>query len=526
MISSRISGFLSSFLCFGILFSVLPIDSSKQVYADSINYDEDTNAVIEFRSVEDYEYVAEVNNTVQWPGHSNIEITFTNISEETIHDWYFTVDYNYIIENPYNCYIVEHEDTLYTIGNNDWNQDICPGESITIGFTAASDDSSEIYDEPTFYLLNTKTISIPSTDLTWSFEQYSDWTTGFSGALILTNNTDEQIRDWTISFDSNRPINQADAAVLLTDANGEYTITNDGSNQNIHSGQSYRIELQGGEHDSSVSFELSNYSVSSKVLAYSLEEDSNDNGIADVSEIDFGGIVTVTPTATPTPMPTSIPVVTTIPSPTVTTTTIPTSIPTSTTVPTPSTVITVTPSTTATPTPTAMPTGIPDEIDYEKDSDSDGLPDDLEDYYGTDKNKADTDFDGVNDYYELILLSDPLTPDSNGDMDNDGDGLTNARESEFGTNPLSHDTDLDGLSDGEEVNLYDTNPTEYDTDSDGMNDYSEVYLGSDPNLPDSDVRRYQSIEFEPSGDSSLPGVIKVTVSGYIISMKKIFKHLP
>lgn len=512
----RVKKMMIGVLCSALFMSIVPLNTGETVCADTfISFDDNTVTHNEFRSVENYEYNAEVNTLAQWTGHSNIEITFTNTGDETIHDWYFTFDYNYSIENPYNCYVLEHEDNLYTIGNNDWNQDILPGESVTIGFTAASDDGSEISDEPTFYLLNTKTIARSSSELAWSFEQYSDWTTGFSGALILVNNSEEQIRDWNITFISNRPITQIDAAVLSTDADGVYTISNDGNNQNIAAGQSYRIELQGGEHDPSESFALTDYTVSAKALAYTLDEDNDDNGIADVREIDFTGIVTVTPTATPIPTATPTPIVTNTPSPTAIPTTEPTINPTSTVTPTPSPVITITPSPSSTPTPTAIPTGVPDDIDYEKDSDSDGLPDYLEDYYGTDKYNADSDSDGVNDLFEFVLSTDPLTPDSNGDNDYDSDGLTNAQESALGTSPIEADTDNDGLTDGEEVNTFGTDPRKYDTDDDEMSDYSEVNLGSDPLIPDSDVMRPQTIAFEPSDDSSLSGVTKVTVSGYI-----------
>ncbi len=162
-----------------------------------------------------------------------------------------------------------------------------------------------------------------------------------------------------------------------------------------------------------------------------------------------------------------------------------------------------------------MPTGFPDDIDYDKDTDKDGLPDDLEDYYGTDKNKKDTDGDGVNDYYELILETDPLTPDSNGSNDFDNDGLTNAKESQLGTNPKSSDSDLDGLTDGSEVNLYGTDPKKYDTDDDGISDAGEISLGSDPKKKDSDILRRQTLTFYPKADSKLKGITKVEVGGYI-----------
>lgn len=71
------------------------------------------------------------------------------------------------------------------------------------------------------------------------------------------------------------------------------------------------------------------------------------------------------------------------------------------------------------------------------------------------------------------------------ETDSDGDGLLNDEEKELGTDPYSADTDADGLSDYYEFNESKTKPTNSDTDSDGIRDGDELDLGLDPLKSDS-----------------------------------------
>ncbi|MCL2049228.1 MAG: hypothetical protein FWG87_10940, partial [Defluviitaleaceae bacterium] len=126
------------------------------------------------------------------------------------------------------------------------------------------------------------------------------------------------------------------------------------------------------------------------------------------------------------------------------------------------------------------------------DTDEDGLPDWYEELIGTDPENPDTDGDGLPDGYEVFVsFTDPLLWDSVGDgvsdgeRDSDGDGLTNYEEFLLGTNPNSPDTDGDGLTDYEEVHIYGTDPLNPDTDGDGLTDYEEIHVfGTDPLNPD------------------------------------------
>ncbi len=125
------------------------------------------------------------------------------------------------------------------------------------------------------------------------------------------------------------------------------------------------------------------------------------------------------------------------------------------------------------------------------DTDGDSVNDGSEaNVYGTNPLLADTDGGGVNDGEEIITFGlNPLDPaDDASALDTDGDGLTDAQEVTLGTNPTVADSDADGLNDGAEVNTYGTDPLLPDTDADNLNDGDEitVYL-TDPLLIDTDM---------------------------------------
>ena len=123
-----------------------------------------------------------------------------------------------------------------------------------------------------------------------------------------------------------------------------------------------------------------------------------------------------------------------------------------------------------------------DEVDNNCNGPDDDNPGDVDednlDYcdellvYGTDPELADTDGDGLSDYFELITylgFLDALDEDSDDDGLLDGDELN-----VYGTIPLDDDSDNDGLLDGEEVLEYGTDPNDADSDDDGLLDGDEL----------------------------------------------------
>ncbi|WP_336244715.1 OmpA family protein [Natronogracilivirga saccharolytica] len=126
---------------------------------------------------------------------------------------------------------------------------------------------------------------------------------------------------------------------------------------------------------------------------------------------------------------------------------------------------------------------VTEEPDETVDTDGDGVPDYVELEIGTDPENPDTDGDGLTDGEELYEHNtDPLVADTDGDGLSDGDEVL-----VYGTDPLNPDTDGDGLSDGDEILRYRTDPLDSDSDDDGLSDYDEIYVhGTDPNNPDTD----------------------------------------
>jgi hypothetical protein len=114
------------------------------------------------------------------------------------------------------------------------------------------------------------------------------------------------------------------------------------------------------------------------------------------------------------------------------------------------------------------------------DQPGDGLDSDCDGYEGP---SPDTDGDGLTDFEEELLGTDPQM------YDTDGDALSDAQELELGTDPLREDTDGDGVLDGEE-SPGDTDgdglrdPLDPDDDGDGLPTAEETE--TDPLDPDSD----------------------------------------
>jgi hypothetical protein len=126
------------------------------------------------------------------------------------------------------------------------------------------------------------------------------------------------------------------------------------------------------------------------------------------------------------------------------------------------------------------------------DADGDGLRSQAHSGNDPDDGYADSDLDGVSDFYEVQHAMSPNDPDP------DGDGLDDYEEVRHGTHPALADTDGDGLTDDEEIagwefvyafdgetpliTLVSSDPNDPDSDGDGITDKLEAVYGFNPRV--------------------------------------------
>jgi len=394
---------------------------------------EETNSVQNF-VYDDYEVSYQVTNS--WGDTEVVSITLSNTGDSTIEDWMLYFDPNGEVQYTTDCQQLTTSDGISYFKNSGYNADVAPDSSVTFGY--AVNDCEAV---PESFTLCQKR-ETKTDGYTVSLNVNQSWGDSFSGEIVIQNNTDTAIEAWELTIDTNFTITKITNswAASVTELEpysyllkGTYTGTV-AANSSVSLGF---IGVKDGEP------EISSYSLTE------VQVDADYVTLLHCYE------------------------------------------------------------------------------DWENlpDTDGDGLPDLYEQLIGTDAAVADTDQDQLPDGYEVKTLnSDPTNANSldvtqnDGAYDSDKDGLSNYEEYTLGTDPLTADSDHDGLSDGDEVNTYGADPLKSDTDGDGLSDGDEIALGLNPlvvdtdgdGIPDNEEKIEQSLSYTEE-DTTTP-IREVTLS--------------
>ena len=332
-----------------------------------------------------------------WTNGYNAVIKIENTSDTNIENWILVFDYDGEISNIWNANIISREGTTYTIKNAEWNQDIGSGQTVEFGISG----QGEFHEAPYRYRFVSTLQEKTDRNYNIEYKVESDWGSGFTANITITNNSDETLEDWILEFDYSRSITHIWNAELLSYDGNHYVIKNAGYNANIPENQSISFGFNG--EGGSINDEPENCAI----LSYTIENTNSTNNQNETNEE-----------------------------------------------------IDVLLDTDGDGAPDFLEKYYGTDINV---PDTDG--DDLSDFYelysvslnplspdtdgnGIEDSEEDTDGDGIPNIVELSVGSSLVKPDT------DNDGLSDNDEYEiYGTDLNNHDTDSDGASDKEEIDL-------------------------------------------------------------------------
>lgn len=176
-----------------------------------------------------------------WNNGYNASVKIENTGDEVIQNWYLCYDSNYEIANIWNAEIHDDKEGLCIIKNAGWNQDIPVGHSVEYGFTGIGEFSGF----PTKYEIVTQCMQSVLDAYSVEYVLNSDWGSGFSGSIIITNNSENVLEDWVLEFNFDRKINNIWNGVIEDNNENHYIVRNSGYNSNIPAGESISIGFTG-----------------------------------------------------------------------------------------------------------------------------------------------------------------------------------------------------------------------------------------------------------------------------------------
>lgn len=403
--------------------------------------------------------------TSYWDTGYNANIKIENIGDSIIENWYLGFESKNKITNIWNAEISENVKSEYIIKNAGWNQDISVQGCVEFGISGEG-----VFEGfPETYELVSTISGIEEQDYLIEYTVESDWGSGFTGNIKITNNTEVSIEDWVLEFDFDRNITNIWNGVIEKHEGNHYVIKNANYNSNIMPNESITFGFSGSDGD--IDDIPYNYEVNAFQKGYSVKFDVGEGKITNIPKTQSvqKGMFAVEPEKPEKESNyfmgwyldkeftqlfefDSVPIESNV-----------------------------------------VLYALWFDPTSDVDTDEDGLTDEFEKVIGSNPRNNDTDGDGLSDCVEVeILGTEPTLLDtdgdgiSDGDEDYDEDGLSNKDECSYNTNLLNKDTDSDGLTDYDEAKVHFSNPLLEDTDNDVLSDKSEVRLGTNPNNEDSD----------------------------------------
>jgi len=201
-----------------------------------------TWGLLHFDTLESREVPAGITvdyTTVQdWGSGAQVQIRLTNPGPTSVPRWPLAFDFSANISSMWDAHVVSHVGNHYVVAGEAWDADLPAGGALTLGFVANPGGVV-----PTHFAVNgapapTPTPTpAPATGIA-SFRVTSDWGTGLTGEVTVTNPGPAAVKDWALAFDYADKITAIWNANLVSHTGNHYVVENAGWNAALPPGAS------------------------------------------------------------------------------------------------------------------------------------------------------------------------------------------------------------------------------------------------------------------------------------------------
>lgn len=215
------------------------IDGDSVIRAVFEKLPEDTNDTLEegITLIEGINVNCSIDSS--WNGGFNGKITITNNSGRNVTDWHLKFSSTVPIAGMWNAELEESHDGDYLLKGYDWNAVLLNGQSIVVGFTAVGNS----YDLPKDFQVFTYNQDTVENDYETEFKITSSWEGGCTGVIVISNHSDQPIRNWQLKFVCDGFVNNIWNGKISDKAGNNYTVIDDGSCTTILPGRSANIGI-------------------------------------------------------------------------------------------------------------------------------------------------------------------------------------------------------------------------------------------------------------------------------------------
>ena len=179
--------------------------------------------------------------TGYWNGGYNANIKIENTGSSVIENWYLSFALNNKLTTVWNAEVVSNENGQYVVKNTNWNADIPVGGCVEFGISVNENFSGF----PKVYNMLGDSSQLEEEAYTIEYCLDSDWGEGFTGRILITNNSDQTVEDWMLEFEFNREITEIWNGVISEQDGAYYAITNAVYNANINPGETISFGFKG-----------------------------------------------------------------------------------------------------------------------------------------------------------------------------------------------------------------------------------------------------------------------------------------